>query len=52
MYGNPSLKQRTHSKTGSMNYGQEYHTASTLANGQVLVTGGPGGTNSVELYDP
>ena len=42
--------------TGSMSSAREYHTASILTNGKVLVTGGgqtTGGVlNSAELYDP
>ena len=39
--------------TGSLNYGRDYHTASVLTNGSVLVTGGQnsiGPLNSAELY--
>jgi len=39
-----------------MNFVREYHTASILTNGQVLITGGynsvNGYLNSAELYDP
>jgi N-acetylneuraminic acid mutarotase len=41
--------------TGNMNYAREYHTASILTNGNVLVTGGQssgGISNSAEIYDP
>ncbi|CAF0979756.1 unnamed protein product [Adineta steineri] len=40
--------------TGNMSVAREYHTASTLANGLVLVVGGsdPGYLNSAELYNP
>jgi N-acetylneuraminic acid mutarotase len=41
--------------TGSMNIGRDYYTATLLASGKVLVTGGWNGsapTNTVELYDP
>ena len=40
--------------TGNMTYTRRLHTASMLANGNVLVTGGNnGGTlNRAELYDP
>ena len=36
--------------TGSMNTGREYHTATLLPNGKVLVAGG--GVVTAELYDP
>ena len=43
-------------KTGSMNAARENHTATRLANGQVLVTGGDnftvGSLASAELYNP
>ena len=45
-------------KTGSMNAARQYHTATLLANGQVLVTGGDNFTPgqgflaSAELYNP
>ncbi|CAF1529000.1 unnamed protein product [Adineta steineri] len=35
-----------------MTIARQRHTASVLANGKVLVTGGIGGENSAELYDP
>ena len=40
--------------TGSMNFAREYHTATLLPNGQVLVAGGDTGTvlASSELYNP
>ena len=41
--------------TGSMNYARDYHTASILTNGTVLVTGGQssgGILNIAELYNP
>jgi len=42
--------------TGSMQYDRELHTATRLANGQVLVTGGKNTLgeilNTTELYDP
>ncbi|CAF5081469.1 unnamed protein product, partial [Rotaria sp. Silwood1] len=42
------------SNTGSGNYGRYSHTASVLANGQVLVVGGLNGVafSNAELYDP
>ena len=44
------------SKTGSMNFARENHTATRLANGQVLVTGGDNFTQgflaNAELYNP
>ena len=46
----------TWSYTGNLNTGRSSHTATLLASGQVLVTGGEVGndqfTNSAELYDP
>ncbi|CAF1136653.1 unnamed protein product [Adineta steineri] len=45
----------TWAMTGNMNVGRKYHTASTLANGSVLVTGGLRGSaalRSAELYNP
>jgi N-acetylneuraminic acid mutarotase len=40
--------------TGNISYAREFHTASVLTNGKVLVTGGYNGSylNSAELYDP
>jgi hypothetical protein len=42
--------------TGSLNTGREFHTATLLSNGQVLVAGGNDSTfaplSSAELYDP
>lgn len=41
--------------TGSMNTARDYHTATMLGSGKVLVTGGytvQGASNSVEIYDP
>jgi hypothetical protein len=40
---------------GIMNYARQFHTASILPNGKVLVTGGNnfnGAVSSAELYDP
>lgn len=43
------------SLTGTMNYGRFEHTASTLPNGKILVTGGQNiyndHLNKAELYD-
>jgi hypothetical protein len=43
-------------RTGSMATAREFHTATLLPNGKVLVAGGSDGfntaSNSVELYDP
>jgi N-acetylneuraminic acid mutarotase len=38
--------------TGSLAAGRYLHTATLLANGQVLVAGGNGTPGSAELYDP
>ena len=44
------------STTGGMHYSRAWHTASTLNNGKVLVTGGADNNadslNTAELYDP
>jgi len=42
----------TWSPTGSLNAARGNHTATLLANGKVLVTGGDGAETSAELYDP
>ncbi|MBA2271432.1 MAG: hypothetical protein H0W20_12690 [Chthoniobacterales bacterium] len=44
----------TFSATGSMSTGRNFHTATLLRNGKVLVAGGGGGGNigTAELYDP
>src|SRR5262249_27700674 len=38
--------------TGNLNTGRVFHTATLLPNEKVLVTGGQGGAESAELYDP
>jgi N-acetylneuraminic acid mutarotase len=48
---------RTWSLTGNLNVGRDWHTATLLHNGKVLVAGGASGmnnpiTNTAELYDP
>jgi galactose oxidase-like protein len=40
------------SGTGSMNVARVDHTATLLANGEVLATGGAAGLSSAELYNP
>ncbi|CAF1586572.1 unnamed protein product, partial [Adineta steineri] len=50
---NPSTG--TWTTTSNMGYAREYHTASVLLNGEVLVTGGQNGNislHSAELYNP
>ncbi len=50
---NPST--RTWALTGSLQTGRDYHTATLLSSGKVLVSGGytvQGASNSVEMYDP
>src|SRR5205823_11828316 len=44
----------TFGNTGSLNTAREFHTATLLPNGKVLVAGGVGGDvlASAELYDP
>src|SRR5439155_3676182 len=45
----------TWSTTGSLNTGRDYHTATLLPNGMVLVAGGQNNSDflaSAELYDP
>jgi len=45
----------TWTKTGSMNTARDFHTATLLQNGEVLVAGGIGTSDrltSAELYDP
>jgi Putative Ig domain/Galactose oxidase, central domain/Thrombospondin type 3 repeat/Kelch motif len=44
----------TFTQTGSMSVARSLHTATLLANGKVLITGGFNGSNlaSAELYDP
>ncbi|CAF1127747.1 unnamed protein product [Adineta steineri] len=49
------IAMREWTMTGNMNVARMYHTASTLANGYVLVTGGESSDaslNSAELYNP
>ncbi|CAF1050250.1 unnamed protein product [Adineta steineri] len=52
----PTTNQQSEWKmTGNMSVARRYHTASTLANGYVLVVGGFAGAsslNSAELYNP
>jgi hypothetical protein len=48
---------RTWSLTGNLNVGRDWHTATLLQDGKVLVAGGASGfydpiTNTAELYDP
>lgn len=40
------------SSTGAMHTARDYHTATLLASGKVLVAGGFGGGNTAEVYDP
>ncbi|HJT59221.1 MAG TPA: kelch repeat-containing protein, partial [Ktedonobacteraceae bacterium] len=50
----PHASRGTWSLTGSMSAAHEYHTATLLTNGKVLVAGGLdyGYLASAELYDP
>ena len=51
----PALASGNWSNTGSMSVARYYHTATILASGQVLVTGGANDTailSSAELYNP
>ncbi|HWV56463.1 MAG TPA: kelch repeat-containing protein [Longimicrobiales bacterium] len=43
---------KTMSTTGSMTLSRQYHGPSILPGGRVLLTGGNGGGNSAEIYDP
>lgn len=50
---NPRTRQWT--STGSMHIGRDYHTATMLNDGKIMVTGGytaQGTSNNVEMYDP
>ena len=52
---NLKVEAQTWSFTGNMNVKRVGHTATLLSNGEVLVTGGAGGTSSystAELYNP
>ena len=42
----------TWTATGSLGTARDYHTATLLPSGKVLVAGGQGSGNSAELYDP
>ncbi|MEO8035872.1 MAG: kelch repeat-containing protein, partial [Acidobacteriota bacterium] len=50
----PVLVDPSFSTTGSMGIARNFHTATLLPNGKVLIAGGDNGfaTNSAELYDP
>jgi len=45
-------RARTWTLTGSMSSARDYHTATRLADGRVMVTGGYTGGNLSEIYDP
>jgi hypothetical protein len=48
-------RTRQWTPTGNMNLARDYHTATLLGTGKVLVTGGytvQGASNNVEMYDP
>jgi Ca2+-binding RTX toxin-like protein len=48
----PALSAATWAETGSLNTARAGHTASLLADGEVLVAGGADAATSAELYDP
>jgi N-acetylneuraminic acid mutarotase len=47
-----TLDPGTWSQTGDLNFAREYHTATLLPNGKVLVAGGGMYSSTSELYDP